>query len=280
MMVKPTYLVDGVALDDPAGRWALEASTRVPAPAPRRTEVLDLPLVDGAVAVPQGVGTGSVALTVAVWDPDGSHGGDLAVVDTRVSSLAALLSGASALTWVAGDGRRRATTVVEAAVSEPELRGTRAVSLTASLTTQPGWWSGTHLVSEHPLAGGRIALDALAGCTARLYDAVVRLGGPVTTASLTSPVDGTGVVLDRPLVAGEWVFVDTSPSSGLRAWSASSPTAWDGGTPRVLDYPAAGPLRVVPLLDGDPESMVPVLSVYATGAGAATLAVRSRRWYL
>ena len=50
-------------------------------------------MVDGAVAVPQGVGTGSVALTVAVWDPDGSHGGDLAVVDAVAGRTVVLQAG-------------------------------------------------------------------------------------------------------------------------------------------------------------------------------------------
>lgn len=277
-MATGTYLVDGVALDDVAGRWRLENASKLPAAANRRVASLDLPYRDGVVAVRQGMGTGVVGVSVVVMGAEAS-GGDLGVLEQRRSVVARLLGEARSVRWAPGVGVARTVDVVESAVSEPDLRGMSAAVVSAALTVQPFWHEDAVIVTNNvALAAGTVEFPQLAGCTGRLNDAVVRVLGPFSTLTVTSPVDGSGAVFSAPLAASTYLYLDTVT---FRAWTSSSATAWSGGTARLADFPAAGPLTVWPTLAGDPMSMPVRLQVAGTGFTAASrIAIRSRRWFL
>lgn len=272
-----TYLIDGIYLDDPTWRWRLEKATKLPATANRRVTSLDLPYRDGVVAVRQGMGTGQVGLSIACLDTPGTRG--ISAIDEAREALAALLRDARTLTWRPGPDRSRSVEVTEVAVAEPDLRGRRAAVLSAALTVQPFWWEGDpQLTAAQVIAAGTVEFPEMAGCTGRIQDAIVRITGPFSSLTLTDPGSGTGATLSTALPAATYLYLDVS---AFTAWTSGSASAWSGGTPQAVDFPAAGPLEVWPVLAGDPMSMPVRLQVAGAGfSGASQIAIRSRRWFL
>ena len=277
-MAVATYLIDGVALDDPATRWRLERATRLPATANRRVSQLGLPFRDGAIGIRQGMDVGQVGLSVAVLDRDMAGGlWDLAVMDDRRAAIAAMLAGAKTVTWQPGTGRSRKADVIESVVAEPELVGRRGLILSAALTVQPFWSESAPILSaSRPLVAGPVTFPEFAGCTGKLADAIIRISGPFTGLTLTAGV--TGVSTTYSLAAGTYFYINTAT---FRAWTGSLPTSWSPLTLRPIDYPIGGPIQLWPTLAGDPLNMPVSLTVEGTGFTAdSTIAIRSRRWFL
>lgn len=90
-----TYSIDGVPLDDPAGRWVLSQETRLPPiPAPVLTAVA-IPGVHGSAPIPpsvRGPGSHTVALIVTDNGPDGRPTGDHQQLRANLATLAALVA--------------------------------------------------------------------------------------------------------------------------------------------------------------------------------------------
>lgn len=137
----PTYAVDGVPLDDPAGRWMIERATKIPAAGNQRVELLDLPDRDGVVGVQRGMGTGQVGLSLALIADDAG------VLDDSRQALLSALRAPKTLTWMPGGGRTRVADVIQSVIAEPSKVGSAAAIVSAALTVSPFWREGGPLVS-------------------------------------------------------------------------------------------------------------------------------------
>lgn len=269
------WAIDGVELDDPKGRWRIEHASKVPAGANRRVTMLDVPARDGSIAVRQGVGTGTVSLTLAVF-------GEGAVLDARRSALVSLIQQARKITWSPAPERRISTNVLQSSVSDPERRGATALLIQASITTHPYWKepNTAFSVPQTLVAGFRVEFPELAGSTGRLDDAWLRVTGPTKSLTLTSERGATGLHLNRAVNAGEYVFVDLARFVGYKSSRDS-----DWGLPSSeqigLDFPVGGPLQVWPTVTDDPEKSQVSLVVGGSGfTSASKVSIKAARSFV
>lgn len=259
-----TYLIDDVPLDDPEGRWFLEAATKVPAVANRRVTVMDLPFRDGALSCRQGMGTGSVAISVAI---PAAADDQFRFDDRNYTQLVGLLTCARTVTFIpGGNQRKRSTSVVQAEVSEPEMRGTNAVVIQAVLTVQPFWKEVTPSVSTmpimetKPLKSGPILFEQFSDCTGKLVDATLTLAGPFTSLTLKADDGSSLFIPDRE--AGQKTSISLNR-----------------GLPTGVDYGPAGILALKP----DPSIGKGAMRILASGANMtdqSKITIASFRWYL
>ena len=280
-----TYLIDGVPLDDPAGRWTLNDATRLPAAAVPRVSRLDLPYRDGVIAARQGWAEGHVRLALDLAADDGPHkragNYDLSPLDGYRSMLSALIAGGRKLTWRPRLGApSRTTEIIEADIAEMN-RVTDWGVLIASLTVQPFWAEDSAPVTAavQPVGTG-VVFAEFAGSTARLADAIVRVTGPISALAITDQVTKTGITYAPALPAGSRLYYDTA--SG-RAWTSTSTTMWTPGASKAdVDWPMHGPLQVWPAPQGpDLAQMAPRLAFSGANTSSATgLTIRARRHFL
>lgn len=127
-----------------------------------------------------------------------------------------------------------------------------------------------------------VTLATLAGSTAPITDAVLRLTGPATSVTAVDVVTGTGIAWTGVLTAGQYLFLDVRTLTGR---ISSSATDWSAGGTDVsgqLDYPGPGPLQAWPRMEGvNPADRRVKLTVTGAGfTGATALAVRAAPSYL
>lgn len=271
-MTTRTFLVDGMSLDDPAGRWRLEQATRSPSVAVRRRAQLDLPMRDGTIPVLQGWGTGTVLVSVLVRPtrPDGSAG-DVAQLEDNRRALVALLAQAGTVGF-STDTTVRSVQVADVAISDPVDHGRQGMIIQATFTVQPFWAEGTTpVVSAPAFAVPQIVFPEFAGCTGTLQDAVIRLTGPFGRMALACA--GTGLIVGA-LPAGQCRYVDLAAWS---MWDTASSTQWTpAGATSQPDWPAGGMLA----LRADPAAQLAVTVDVAGQTTATQVGVRARRWFL
>lgn len=270
-----TYSIDGILLDDPARRWLLEKATVLPAGANRRVTLVELPSIDGGVPVTQGMGYGTVTVSVAVLPTA------LLSLDALLSAVRGVLANAKVLSRRDSLGVELSTDVVQVVIAEPVLRGS-AATISAVLTTQPFWRAATVLTTTAKTlttGANTPSFPEFSGCTGKLADAIIRMRGPFTSLQVTSPVDGSGFIAAQTLTSAQYLFIRLAD---FRAWISTSATDWDGaGTALLLDYPAAGRLQLWPSSAADPLSRPVSLKVALTGAGANTgIVLQGRRHFL
>lgn len=262
-----TWLVDGVLLDDPFGRWYVDDATNWPTSSVRRVATLTLPLRNGVVSRRQGWDTGIVKLGFTV------NGGNVDGQDEARLALVSLVARARELTYRHGE-RTRTVDVVKVEVSEPEILDDPSFSrLEATFTTQP-FWHGIDVVTstDNALSAGTVTFGEWAGCTGPVSDAVVRLTGPFDQLTLAG-VDGSSVSFASAATAGSFVFFD---AASFTAWSGGA-SQWAPSSSQVLvDYGPAGPLQIDPSPDGSFR-----LTVAGSAFTAASkISLRGRKWWL
>ncbi|MGC4151492.1 MAG: hypothetical protein QM628_00240 [Propionicimonas sp.] len=136
------------------------------------------------------------------------------------------------------------------------------------------------------------ALPHLAGSSAPITDAIVRLKGPhAGLFTITDAATGTGLSQSAASLTGsQYLYVD---AGRFRSWISASDSAWTGVGTDVsanLDYPAAGILQLWPVVEpavGDSSfaaASAPTVRISATGGtgrtGDTTLAVYAGRSFL
>lgn len=196
-----TFTVDGVPLDDPAGRWALSArSRRRSLPAVRATRV-STPGRSGSFFTPNDTFEDSqfgLVLKVTDRDAQGVRGGAVQA-EKNVELLTGLLTGTGRLMRVEhriGPNDVRVAMCRVAAGSEPEpLDPLLETYLLRFVVEVPGvFWSdgrGAQLVEgAAPTASGTLALPVLEGGSAPVTDAMVRFAGPFNGKVSVSDVGG------------------------------------------------------------------------------------------
>jgi len=130
------------------------------------------------------------------------------------------------------------------------------------------------------VSGVPIELAELAGSTAPITDAVLRVRGPAGSIDVVNPATGTGLSwAGTAMTDTDYRYLD---AASLRTWSSTSATDWTPpGSTTPLDYPGPGPLQLRPKMTGADPSARPVnITVSGSAFGATTaLAVRARPAY-
>ena len=264
--------VDGVPLDDAGKRWFVDYATLLPGAAPRSVAKLKLPGRAGPIVARQGWGEGALRLVLDV-PPVGAFGGmPTGPVEERVATLQALLSRAESVSVSVDGGASRVAAVTDVQVSDPARLGVNAWQLQATLTLQPFWSEGAAILSAAKSPPGALVFTEWAGSTGDVVDGIMRVKGPLTELSVIGS-DGTGASLKTAVSSTQYLFINVAT---FQAWLSTSATAWTPTTSRVLlDYPAAGPLRLTPEDDGAH------LTVTGAGFGTGTeVRLRGKRWWL
>lgn len=125
-----------------------------------------------------------------------------------------------------------------------------------------------------------VAVPHLAGATAPITDAVIRILGPCTNPSITDPTTGTGISWTGSVPADEYLFLRPERISAVRSTLDSTWLSGGSGANGGVDYPAAGPLQLWPMVD---SPTVRTVRFSATGTGRTTatrLTIRAARSYL
>ncbi|MFG2076983.1 hypothetical protein [Nonomuraea maritima] len=285
----PTYLLDGVALDHPAGCWRLKKGTkRRPLPGLRQVEVKvpgragELPIL----GLDHETTTMPLVLTVYGRTPSGAPGG-YEQMEHNLEALGAVLGvkhRLMKLTFVAGTVVRQADVILDG-ISEPEINTDAAMARLTAVMRIPGvyWrdlfdttWSGAVNAADQ-------LVTTLAGSTAPITDAVVRVTGPAVNPAVTDVATGGTVSRSSGLSAGQRLLIDCGQ---MRARLVTTDT-WDmtAGTDVTGQIAATGPgsafrwLHLTPSVAvGDPHSRAVLVTAAATSTTAASkLEIRARR---
>ena len=274
-MVVSMYEIDGVKLDDPAGRWVLESGTQLPSWGEPRLTNVDLPHRYGVLPIPATVaGVGSVVLRFRVfsWSDGGISRckGTLADLDANVRALMGMLFVVGRLPVLgftpAGGSARVAEVRLRGAV-EPEFDpGSMTAALTVTFEVPGGVWRDPQPVTL-PLAN----LGQLAGGGAPIQDAVLLLAPSGVEMVVRDVVSGSSLTWRGAgaLASDERVLVDVERYSAVRQKS----TGWvvlEGAVDVSAQISmSAGGFRLTPDTGG-------VVSLQVSGGSGY---VRARRAY-
>lgn len=288
----PTYAVDGVPLDHPAGCWRLLAATQVRPLPGARTASVAVPGRPGELpTVGEDVETTTVGLTLGVSGvgPDGSDQG-AAGLEHNLRALYALFgvrhrlldvryAPAVGVPELAADGK-----VVSA--SEPTVWTGAARARLAVVLRVPGvfWRDPTPADWSTSALGVPVRVSTLDGATAPVLDAILRITGPVTGLRITDAVTGGWLSYLDTLAAGRQLRVHCGRMDAHEAPGVT----WDGteanATGRIL---TGGPgsgfrfLALTPAPIGSVHDRGVRLLVEGTATTAATLVeLRARRAFL
>jgi hypothetical protein len=294
-MTKPTYLVDGIALDDPHRRWRLERSTsRRSLPAVRVTNA-STPARHGDLFVPGDTYDAPVVgLTIVVSDrdEDGVARGP-GQAERNLDLLTAALFGTSRLRELehrAGDVVRRARARVTSSAQPEALdAGLTRYQLAVVLTVPAVFWTDERgpatFLSSGASTDQTFTLAELAGGTAPVADAVLRFRGPFTGTvrawDAGADETPTGISWQGTLASNAFLYVD---ADRLVAHTSTSNDAWAydalADASSGLDYPAAGPLQLTPTATASGTAYRVRATRPETSAALGALALRAERKYL
>ncbi|PZG20595.1 hypothetical protein [Nonomuraea aridisoli] len=289
--IYPTYEVDGIGMDGPG--WYLAPETRRrPMPAARAISVKvagrsgELPIV-GLDLEPT-----SFALdlhVLPVW-PDDTEGGYEAM-ERNLEALAGVFGVRHRLLdvrYYAAPGIVRQADATVLSASEPAVDVGNAVArLQVLLQVPAGVWRDEVAVTwDGLMPGAAQPVTPLAGSTAAIVDALVRVTGPANDPSVADVVTGAAITWDGALAAGERLLVDC----GAQAAAVVTGDTWDlaDGDDVTGQLEATGPgsasrwLPLTPAIaDGDPYSRAVTVAAAAGGTTAASsLQIRARRAHL
>ncbi|SDI50655.1 hypothetical protein SAMN05421505_16114 [Sinosporangium album] len=289
--VYPTYTVDGIGMDGPG--WYLAPETRRrPMPAARAVSVKvpgrsgDLPIV-GLDLEPTAF---ALDLHVLPVRPDGAEGG-FEALEHNLEALAAAFGVRHRLLDVryhAAPGIVRRAEATALAASEPMVDVGNAVARLQVLLTVPGaiWRDVATATWTGALPSAAQAVTPLAGSTAPVTDAVLRITGPAVNPQVGDVVSGGTLAWDGVLAAGERLLLDCAALHAAKVagdtWDLAAGTDVTGGVSSAGPGSASRWLHLTPAISGgDPHSRSVTVTSSATGTtGASGLQIRARRAYL
>lgn len=288
----PSYSLDGVPLDHPAGCWKLKKGTqRRPLPGARAVKVSvpgrhgDLPIVGLDLETT----TFGLTFKVTSATPSGKDGG-YEQMERNLEALSALLGVRHRLMRL----RYQAGTIVRVAevtvtsTSEPEVNTGAATTRLTAIVEVPGvlWrdeaastWSGSANAADQ-------IVTTLAGSTGPITDAILRVTGPAVNPSVADGATGGRVSYAGTVQAGYHLLIDCG---GLVAAIVDTDTYdLNNGGNVTGDINATGPgsgfrwLHLTPAVAvGDPHSRAVLVSSSATSTTeASALGIQAARAYL
>jgi hypothetical protein len=235
-MTMGTYSLDGVALDDPAGRWMLSSDTKLSGlPAPGLSAV-KIPGVHGTVPIPPSVrdaGGRTIGLLVTDNNAAGQPTGDHQQLDANKARLLAMASPIGRLPVlrhypVAGGPVYREAPVRLLASVDPDM----ADPYTATLVL-PFEIPGVYLREsvEIEAASGSVAAwtvtpAALAGTTGTITNPVFLCAGALTAVTIADAETGRSITWTGNQTAGQWLRIDPAAMAAYR----TTAEVWAGGT--------------------------------------------------
>lgn len=278
-----TYILDGIPLDDATGRFWLDNQTGVRILPARRAASTTLPGRDG--------------LTTQL-NPNFEGGSVLLSIVVRGTTHKTFMDNLELLYGVLGqrgrllplehdiDGTSRYIDVQIISSAEPEMLSHRAarVKVIAS-APRPFWRSGLEYDSLLNITASTVTgtLTTHDGTTATIDDAIIRVKGGLSGATLTDPTTGDFIKINAALSATEYAIITVSDwtvrkvisntwnrfSAGSVDWAANVESSRGSGPMLTLspDF-ATGAARLR-------------LSVIGTGTlTSPTVEVRAKRSYL
>lgn len=261
-----TYAVDGVPLDDPAGRWGLRKGTLVGSGLSVRGVDSIIPGVDGSVAVGyEPLDVPSLMLTMSVY------GRDYPDLMRNFGALLMLLAPTGPVTVTRTvDGVVVSQAARGKSTTDPEFHPKRKwLTFTATLRLPGVYWRGR---AADWAGSGRVT--TLDGSTAPISDALLLIEGPATNPRVSC--GDQWVELDLTMADGERALVDCA------RWSVrvGSDVTFDGGGDIRSGAlrTSGGPylLRLVPRV----RATDPTLTCVTVGVSDGSLAVRAAPAYL
>ncbi|MCY4726693.1 hypothetical protein NYO98_10425 [Nocardioides sp. STR2] len=269
-----TYVLDGVALDDPAGRWAVSDKTLLgPLPAPALSAVT-IPGVHGSAPVPptvRGPGSHTVGLIVTDNDAAGKPGGHQQM-RANVAALWAIAAPLGRLPdlryYAAPDAPTwRAAAVRLLAAVEPEMHDPYTAEVVLPFDLPGVFWRESN---EQTIAVGQGGIVAeLDGTTGSITDPVLRFPGPVTDVRATDTATGKTLRWSGNVPAGSFLRIEPATYTAR----VTTTSAWTGGAD------VSGGLSVGPGgFDLNPNAQQRV-ALTITGAPGANQ-IRARRAFL
>jgi hypothetical protein len=273
------YSVDGISLADAQGRWWVTANGSAHSPAVALRSVgANVPGMSGIPDVgyePREAADLPLRVMVA-----SRNAGTREAYWEAVKALFA--QGVPFVLGRAVDGVERTTLAKLKSIGEPELNA-RFGSLVGVITVTilDGLFHGEVRDVSRALTSpaSQLAIPHLSG-TAPCEDWQVQFRGPLTSATVTDGVTGTGIGISGGLAAGQ--FITVRGASARR--SATADAGWLGQGVDVsgqVVIPPAGLLRLTPRpVATDPLIRQSRWSVTAAGAsGAAQVTLRARPAY-
>lgn len=261
-------------------RWGLQSVSMWRPPVTVRRSTLEVPGRHGALALGLPVFEApTVALTLWV------HAPTQAAIEAATMELLAVLT-APGLTLSRTSGSLVCSAPASlVSVTPDEFRTAAEATFEIVLSVPGAFLRDLAPITSAPIAAAAdvtAAAAALAGGTAPITDAVVRVQGPCTAVQVVDVVTGTGLSWSGVLGSAEYVFLDAGALTARRGTSA---TAWASGGTAVsgaLDYPAAGPLALWPrMAAADPTDRPVTVKVTGGGRGPTTaVTIHARRAYL
>jgi len=257
-----TYAINGVA----DSRWTVLSATTWRPPVTVGGSVVAVPGRHGVIR-PSLPRFEEPTVTIQL-----AFNGTTSQLEAFYAELVSLLTAPGLVLTRKDDGGDRAAAARLVTITEPEFYHGRAAIVTAVLAIPGVFFRGASTDSSTIFltSGTTMEIATLAGSTAPVTDAVLRLNGPITSFSITDVVTGTGLswALDN-VATGAYLYLD---AGSLQAWKSTSASQWTPGGTDVtsgLDYPAAGPLQLFPRM----QSANPTdrrVKVLINGSGFAT----------
>ncbi len=288
----PSYSLDGVPLDHPAGCWRLKKGTeRRPLPGARAVKVSvsgrhgDIPVVGLDLEAT----TFGLAFKVTGATPAGTDGG-YEQMERNLEALSALLGvrhRLMKLRYQAGTIVRVADVTITANTM-PEINTGAATARVTAVVEVPGVLWRDETASTWAGAPNQIAqaVTTLAGSTGPIVDALLRFTGPAVQPSIGDVATGGWVLRSGGLLAGERLLIDC----GRMQAAIVTADTWDlsAGTDVTGQIDAIGPgsqyrwLHLTPAVAvGDPFSRAVLVSTAATSTDASSkVEIRAKRAYL
>jgi hypothetical protein len=220
-MTAGTFTVDGVPLDDPAGRWMVSDETRLSGLAAPRLSDVRVPGRHGSLATAAATyasGSQVIGVIVTDADADGVPRGHQQLLANKgaLFALCAPTGRLPTLRYI-GDGVRVAAARLAASV-DPELADYTTVKLVFPFDLPGVFWrdeEAATLVSELVTVWVAEPLE-LDGSTGPIVDPVFICEGPLTKVVVADKVTGRTLKWEGALAAGQSVRLDAAEMTAHR----------------------------------------------------------------
>lgn len=272
-----TWTINGLDLDNLATYGLIVEPAMWRPPITVRLQSLEIPGRHGELSPGLPVFEAPL-LTLSVW-----RTGTQAAIEEATNALIATLNQPS-ITLARESGGLVTTAVARLASMSFEGFVVGSTSRATAVLRIPGVFFRTaaQVGSESVFSANltNVAVPHLAGSTAPITDAVIRITGPCTNPSITDPTTGTGISWTGTVPAGEYLFLRPERISAVRSTTDSTWLSGGIGANSGVDFPAAGPLQLWPMVDSFATRTIRFSATGTGRSGATRLTIRAGRSYL